>query len=97
MKCLFCDKKHKSEKCRTVTEIQARKKILKQKKLCFIYLKPHHVAKDCKSKILCYNCKKRHRAAVWSPENPEGDASLTTVANSQDDVLLQTAKVQVKN
>ena len=61
------------------------------------YLKPHHVAKDCKSKISCYNCKKRHHAAVCSPENPEGDASLTTVANSQGDVLLQTAKVQVKS
>ena len=32
-----------------------------------------------------------------SRENPEGDANLTTVANSQGDVLLQTAKVQVKN
>ena len=97
MKCLFCDKKHKSEKCRIVTEIQARKNILKKKKLCFVCLKPHHAAKDCKSKISWYNCKKRHHAAVCSPENPEGDASLTTVANSQGDVLLQTAKVQVKN
>ena len=34
---------------------------------------------------------------MCSPENLEGDASLTTVANSQGDVLLQTAKVQVKN
>ena len=87
MKCLFCDKIHKSEKCR----------ILKKKKLCFVCLKPPHVAKDCKSKISCYNCKKRYHAAVFSPENPEGDASLTTVANSQGDALLQTAKVQVKN
>ena len=97
MKCLFCDKKHKSEKCRIITEIQVRKNILKKKKICFVCLKPHHVSKDCKSKILCYNCKKRHHAAVCSRENPEGDANLTTVANSQGDVLLQTAKVQVKN
>ena len=97
MKCLFCDKKHKSEKCRIVTEIQVRKNILKKKKLCFVCLKPHHVSKDCKSKISCYNCKKRHHAAVCSRENPEGDASLTTVANSQGDVLLQTPKVEVKN
>ena len=97
MKCLFCDKKHESEKCHIVTEIQARKNILKKKKLCFVCLKPHHVAKDCKSKISCYNCKKRHHVAVCSHKNPEGDASSTTVANSQGDVLLQTAKVQVKN
>ena len=58
IKCLFCDKKHKSEKCRIVTEIQARKNILKKKKLCFVCLKPHHVAKDCKSKISCYICKR---------------------------------------
>ena len=58
MKCLFCDKKHKSEKCRIVTEIQARKNILKKKKLCFVCLNAHHVAKDCKSKISCYNCKR---------------------------------------
>ena len=97
MKRLFCDKKHKSERCRIVTEIQARKNILKKKKLYFVCLKPHHVAKDCKSKISCYNGKKRHHAAVCSRENPEGDANLTAVANSQGDVLLQAAKVQVKN
>ena len=34
---------------------------------------------------------------MCSPENPEGDASLTTAGYSQGDVLLQTAKVQVKN
>ena len=99
LKCLFCDKKHKSEKCRIVTEIQARKNILKKKKLCFICLKAHHVAKDCKSKISCFNCKKRHHAAVCSPENTESDSHLTNIANSQGStsVLLQTAKVQVKN
>ena len=95
IKCLLCEKNHKTENCRVVTELQASHAIIKRKKLCFLCLKPSHVAKECKSKISCFICKNRHSAALCSNGKKEENSSLTSVANFQGSskVLLQTAKV----
>lgn len=91
IKCLLCEKNHKTENCRFVTELQASHAI----KLCFLCLKPSHVAKECKSKISTFICKNRHSAALCSNGKKEENSSLTSVANFQgsSSVLLQTAKV----
>ena len=54
--CIFCNKDHKPHQCTTVTNIDARKIILKNKERCFVCLKSAHIAKQCKSQIKCYKC-----------------------------------------
>ena len=56
LSCPYCGQKHFPDKCRVVTNPQARKDILKSKKRCFICTKRLHIAKDCASKRTCFKC-----------------------------------------
>ena len=56
LSCIFCNKDHKPHRCKTVTNIDARKRILKNKERCFVCLKSAYIAKQCKSQIKCYKC-----------------------------------------
>ena len=75
---MFCEKKHKTGKCGVVTELQARKSLIKRKKLCFTSWKPSHVAKECKSEIF-FLSKKKH-AALCSNDKKKENTNLTAVA-----------------
>ena len=98
IKCLFCEKKYKTENCGVVTELQANKAIIERKKLCFTCLKPSHVAKKYKSNISSFTCKNRYHAALCSNNKKGEKSNLTSVAIFQgsSSVLLQMSKVQVK-
>ena len=59
-KCLFCYKTdHYSDQCQIVTDLKARREILKKNRICFKCLKPGHTKPNCKSSIKCYKCKKK--------------------------------------
>ena len=54
-KCPFCNlSNHPASKCLKVTNMAARKQILRQKGMCFICFNSDHLAKMCKS---CYKCR----------------------------------------
>ncbi|XP_063446844.1 uncharacterized protein LOC134726374 [Mytilus trossulus] len=63
--CIFCQRVHAPLACKTVTEIEARKRIVKEKQTCFNCLGNHRVA-DCKSDKTCKNCYKRHHTSICS-------------------------------
>ena len=81
LSCIFCEKSHKPQSCRIVTNLESRRQILKDKNRCFSCLKSGHFAKNCRSKISCYNCSKNHHAAICSTEQRE---ILTSVATSSN-------------
>ena len=65
--CTYCGKEHSSAKCNTVTNVKARKAILRRKGRCFLCLKPSHVIKFCESSYKCGRCKGRHHISVCEP------------------------------
>ena len=62
--CNFCEKDHKSQNYKTVTNLSARKQILKRKRRCFKCLKLRHLAKNCAAKMKCFNCSNFHHASM---------------------------------
>ncbi|XP_047133085.1 uncharacterized protein LOC101238207 [Hydra vulgaris] len=108
LKCIFCSKSHKSESCKTVTNINSRRNILRDKRRCFNCLKLGHMSKDCRSRISCYECSGKHHVSMCFKKFPlhiddskESNNKLTSVATTEalksKNVLLQTAMVTVKN
>nr|XP_012554848.2 uncharacterized protein LOC105843698 [Hydra vulgaris] len=108
LKCIFCSKSHKSESCKTVTNINSRRNILRDKRRCFNRLKSGHMSKDCRSRISCYECSGKHHVSMCFKRFPlhiddskESNNKLTSVATTEalksKNVLLQTALVTVKN
>jgi len=53
--CVYCDKDHVSSSRTTVTDIAARKEVLRKSGRCCVCLKRHHLSRDCH---FTYNCKK---------------------------------------
>ena len=57
-KCVYCTERHFSVSCSKVTDINARKDILRCDKRCFMCLKKGHLVDQCDKS--CRNCKQRH-------------------------------------
>lgn len=72
--CTYCQEKHLSANCKTVTNITARRDILKRSGRCFICLRKNHISRDCQSNNKCFKCGKRHHASLCAshqpPQNP---------------------------
>ena len=62
--CVYCTQQHQSTKCTVVTNIDARKAILRKKGKCFSNVRSGYLAKNCPSKIKCYHCSKTHRPSI---------------------------------
>ncbi|XP_047143059.1 uncharacterized protein LOC124817258 [Hydra vulgaris] len=103
-KCLFCEQPHKSQNCRSITNIQSRKKIISDKKLCFKCLESGHISKQCLSRIKCFKCGRHHHSALcidtqnFNLQN-QAVGQLTSIAEATSEgyqsILLQTASAQV--
>ncbi len=63
--CVYCESdQHKSINCDKVTTTEERKKKLSIKQLCFNCTGAKHKAADCRSKIVCQVCKKKHHTSI---------------------------------
>ena len=105
--CTYCGRNHPSAQCDVITDIQARKTLLRKKAKCFLCLKSGHIAPRCKSKAKCRKCHQRHHQSICEEPNPpagppppgggDGDGvqhAHTSVTLSQNCTLLQTAKAE---
>ena len=45
--CTYCKQPHASNKCKTVTDVQARREILRKEGRCYVCLKKRHLSRDC--------------------------------------------------
>ena len=107
--CVFCDKNHKPQHCRIVTNLDARKLILKDKNRCFKCLRTGHSSKKCRSQIKCYNCDEHHHLAMCDAPKSKNDKSKPSDQSDEEahemhvnsspsqSILLQTAKVMINN
>ena len=65
MRLLHCTERHFSASCSKVTDVSARKDILRR---CFMCLKRGHLADQCNKS--CRNCKRRHHQSICQAKSP---------------------------
>ena len=87
--CTFCKQGHASSSCNIITDIGARKNVLRRERRCFICLKRNHVARNCSSNIKCHECGQRHHISVCtqitntSLSGPTSNTSFAGTSTSQ--------------
>ncbi len=112
-RCSYCGEQHLSSKCNIITDIAARRAILRRKGKCFACLKSGHIVRHCPSKFRCPKCENNHHISlcegVKPKQNPpkpnqeqqpiqQGNQTFANVCtNSNVSVLLQTASAMVGN
>ena len=63
--CKFCEMNHPSDSCHSVTEISARKELLKNKNRCFNYLAYGNINKNCTRNSKCFTCNQKHHVSIY--------------------------------
>ncbi|UYV75229.1 hypothetical protein LAZ67_12002992 [Cordylochernes scorpioides] len=60
--CIFCEKKHASQNCFAAKNmsLEEKRKVIREKKVCFKCLKGRHLARYCRTRVRCYNCGSSH-------------------------------------
>lgn len=77
--CCYCRQAHSSDTCRIVTQVDARKEILRKSGRCFICLRRGHIGRECRSRSKCSKCCGRHHFTICSRMSRE-DAKQTSPA-----------------
>ena len=82
--CAYCQGKHLSANCKTVTSVAIRKDILKRNGRCFVCLKKNHISKECQPNNKCSKCGRRHHAnlCVVQPQTPRLTKHKTSCNNN---------------
>ena len=62
--CVYCQQNHASAQCRSVTEVETRRHILKSTGRCFLCLKRGHITRNCQSDFSCTKCKGMHNTSL---------------------------------
>ncbi|XP_025192629.1 uncharacterized protein LOC112592689, partial [Melanaphis sacchari] len=81
IKCNWCSGSHKLYACNKFKELPMgeRVTVVRDLKLCFNCLHPHHTADKCKSKFNCFICKGRHNTLLHYERQNE-----PTIFNTED-------------
>ena len=67
--CTFCKQSHPSASCGTVTDISARRNLLKQQGRCFVCLRRNHLARNCSPSKVCRICSGKHHMSICENAN----------------------------
>ena len=100
MNCTYCRQVHSSVNCKIVSDIRARKNLLRQQGRCFICLRCNHLANNCTSTSQCLNCPKRHHVSICEAYLSQGTVGAGNTVQSNSYVLAPEAssfKPQAKN
>ncbi len=89
--CTYCKNAHPSVKCQVMTDINARKELLKRQGRCFACLKRGHMSRECINHIKCFICQKHHHASICNQSKSTRNSNSTSVADSQGGTSLNPA------
>ena len=64
LSCCYCHQGHSATNCRVVTQVEARRKILRNTSRCFSCLRKGHIGRDCRSRSKCGRCNGRHHISI---------------------------------
>ena len=79
--CCYCQQPHPSGTCTTVTQVDARRQILKRSGRCFCCLKRGHLGRDCRSTVKCPVCNGRHHRSICTKGQPQHRQPSTGATN----------------
>ncbi|MCP4486873.1 MAG: hypothetical protein GY820_06070, partial [Gammaproteobacteria bacterium] len=68
--CFYCSGNHPAVRCTTFPSLEERKKLTREKKLCFNCLRPNHMLTDCKNPKSCQHCNQRHHSSLCPRNTP---------------------------
>ena len=102
LSCWVCQMPHKIWQCDQFQKksIPDRRKLIKEKRCCYNCLSPKHSVKECKSKVSCRHCKKRHHSSLHDPnyagsnDTPEVESNY---GKSNEHTYLQVIPITVSN
>ena len=73
--CAFCGRSHNSVNCETVSDVDARKRILRNDGRCFNCLRKRHLSRNCPSKTKCRSCQGKHHTSICGMKTPSKEES----------------------
>ena len=88
-KCSYCRQQHSSISCRTVTDPNERKQILRKAGRCFVCLRRHHTSRDCRSTLRCTGCGGRHHTSICNGRMMQDGARSQTIRQNKVLVVFQ--------
>ena len=81
--CCYCQQHHPSNGCKMVTQVAARKQILRKTGRCFNCLRRGHIGRVCRSTNKCVKCSGRHHTSICERDSeglthspPKGPANV---------------------
>jgi len=107
--CVYCQRVHLSSKCRTVTNVKARKDLLRKFDRCFLCLDKGHFTHQCQSSYRCRRGNKgRHHISICDSNQDKGSESVnhqnqdplqvsTDQTSTKSSILLQTASASISS
>ena len=69
--CTYYKQPHASNSCETVSNVQARRDILKKAGRCYVCLRKDHLSRECKSNVKCFTCGGRHHVSICERNPPK--------------------------
>ena len=63
-RCVFCNEKHLSSRCRNVTDIAVRYNMVRRDNRCSVCLKKNYRSRECRLNYTCIKCNKKHNIAL---------------------------------
>ncbi|XP_060596002.1 uncharacterized protein LOC132750081 [Ruditapes philippinarum] len=73
--CIFCNECHNTKNCANVTDVRARKDIIRNKHLCFNCWNIHHQVINCPSNYRCFKCRRKHHTSICD-SSPDSNLNI---------------------
>ena len=86
--CVYCSEMHFSASCHKITDINARRTILKRDKRCFKCLRKGHNAEQCDKN--CRKCKRRHHQSICPEQAVNSSRNTNTPPHYESGVQSAT-------
>ena len=97
--CVYCEETgHKTWECNKVQEVEKRRDILRQKRLCFNFTGSNHRATECQVKSGCRNCHSRHHTSICnkkSSDNKTRQPNQVMLATGAQGIIYPVVVVKV--
>ena len=81
--CCYCQQSHSPKDCTTVTNVNARKQMLRSNGRCFNCLRKGHIGRNCRSSSKCQRCSGRHHTSICQAQVTGQSSSQTESTKSQ--------------
>ncbi len=88
IQCVLCQEdNHQLDSCFSFLSkpLEERRKCIQEKRLCYGCLKPGHSAKECRYRLTCNVCKRRHPTSLHDENFVKTITILPSAAHSQSD------------